>query len=135
MFLLYNYQHMARVLLIEPDRILSEVYTEALQMAGHEVAVVAGAQAALDEADEHLPEIVVLELQLAEHDGIEFLYEFRSYPEWQNIPVILNCQTSPQALTAALPMLQASLGVVEILYKPRTSLQQLTRSVKAAAGQ
>ena len=31
------------------------------------------------------PAIVMLELQLVEHSGIEFLYEFRSYPEWQRV--------------------------------------------------
>src|SRR5665213_2102299 len=81
---------MARILLIEPDRRLAETYAKALVAAGHKVTARAGAQSAITAADGAKPDLVILELQLIEHSGVEFLYEFRSYPEWQDIPVLIH---------------------------------------------
>ena len=123
---------MARILLIEPDKILSELYEQALVGAGHEVVIVADAQGALDKADEHAPDVVVLELQLPEHDGISFLYEFRSYPEWAKIPAIVNSYASPQSMERVVPVLQDQLGVTHLFYKPRLDLGRLVRAIREA---
>jgi DNA-binding response OmpR family regulator len=124
---------MAFVLLIEPDTELARTYAQALQLAGHESATAATAQAAIDAADQRTPDIVVLELQLPAHNGIEFLHEFRSYAEWQTTPVIINTYTSPQQLAPARRALAEDLGVRATHYKPQTSLQLLLRSINEHA--
>lgn len=121
---------MQNVLLIEPDAALARTYMQALQHVGFIVAHVNSAQTAVDAADSITPDVVVLELQLAVHDGIEFLHEFRSHAEWQSVPVIVNTNLSPQALAPVQGALAGDLGVVEVLYKPRTTLQQLISSVR-----
>jgi len=121
---------MANVLLIEPDAVLARTYMQALQHAGHTVACAHDAQGAISASDETQPDIVVLELQMATHNGIEFLHEFRSYPEWQQIPVLVNTNIPPTTMIAAKAVLARDLGVVQCLYKPRTSLEQLLRVVK-----
>jgi CheY-like chemotaxis protein len=124
---------MAHVLLIEPDTILASTYRQALQHAGHTVACVHTAQDAVYEADNSKPDVVVLELQLAAHDGIEFLHEFRSYPEWQRTPVIVNSAMHPAMLAPVRQALEYDLGVTTCLYKPQTTLQQLLRAIALQA--
>lgn len=125
---------MAHILLIEPNPLLAATYRQALQQVGHEVVLVAGAQAAIEEADQHTPDAVVLELQLPQHGGVEFLYEFRSYAEWQQIPVILHTATTMQALGSGWRVLQQHLGVRAYLYKPQTSLKKLTHVIRRVVG-
>jgi CheY-like chemotaxis protein len=120
---------MANVLLIEPDAVLARTYIQALQHVGHIVSYAACAQDAILAADEAKPDIVVLELRMAVHDGIEFLYEFRSYPEWQHVPVVVNSHIAPSNLEPVRTALQDDLGVVALLYKPKVSLQQLISQV------
>lgn len=120
---------MANVLLIEPDRLLAETFYRAFTAAGHEVLVCASAQSAVFAADAVKPDAVVLELQLIEHSGIEFLYEFRSYPEWQNVPVILHTNVPPSEFLHSGEILKKELGVGIYLYKPLTGLRQLLRSL------
>jgi len=122
---------MARILLIEPDRVLAETYSLALIQAGHQVAACASAQAGVLVADQFQPELVILELQLITHSGIEFLYEFRSYPDWQDIPVIIHSMVVPREFNRSRQLLQAHLGVSQYLYKPQTSLQQLLRTINS----
>lgn len=121
---------MANVLLVEPNVALARTYVQALQHVGHHVDHVGSAQQAIDAADTTKPDVVVLELQLAVHDGVEFLHEFRSYPEWQSTPVIVNTQLTQNALRAVQGALAGDLGVVQVMYKPRTTLEQLLSSVK-----
>jgi DNA-binding response OmpR family regulator len=120
------------ILLIEPDKKLGDIYKRAIIQAGHTVKWAAHAQDAVHTADEHKPDVVVLELQLANHNGIEFLYEFRSYPEWQGIPVILLTMVTPQSLQITSALMK-QLGIVECLYKPATKLHQLVTAINEVA--
>ncbi len=120
---------MAQILLIEPDRVLAESYVQALLHAGHEVQAAGGAQAAVLSADAIAPDLVILELQLVGHSGIEFLYEFLSYPDWQDTPVIIQTNVPQQEFADNWDLLNRELGVKTYLYKPRTSLHELLVTV------
>ncbi len=89
-------------------------------------------QGAINTADRLHPEVVVLDLSLGSHNGIEFLYEFRSYPEWLNIPVILY-NTHGQQEVEGLEGAFTELGVKAILYKPITTLSQLADKIQLLA--
>jgi DNA-binding response OmpR family regulator len=117
-----------RILLIEPDKHLAQTYQAILEGQGHTVNWAAYAQDAVELADMHAPDLVVLELQLAGHNGIEFLYEFRSYAEWSHVPVVLLTVVGPQALGVTDGMMR-QLGIARCLYKPATTLRQLIRTI------
>lgn len=121
---------MANILLIEPDRILAEIYRQSLEPNGHAVSVCAGAQAAVLAADKTKPDLVILELQLVEHSGVEFLYEFRSYPDWQNIPILIHSQVPPGEFSDNHHLLKNELNVTNYLYKPATNLKKLIEAVR-----
>ena len=118
-----------RIILIEPDAVLAQTYQAALSRAGWIVDWAPSAQVAIDYADEHKPDLVVLELQLVSHSGIEFLYEFRSYPEWSNVPVIVHSLVPPQSI-AGYDILCKQLGVLGYYYKPNTRIVQLVSAIK-----
>lgn len=120
---------MSRILLVEPDRLLARTYEQALAGAGYQVVTVAGAQDAITAADRTGPDLIILEIQLVEHSGIEFLYEFRSYPEWQTTPVLIHTGVPPAEFNDSRAILGRELGVDVYLYKPRTSLKQLLDTV------
>lgn len=123
---------MSTVLLIEPDKVLAETYKQAIEAIEgiNSVVVVSGAQSAIVAADNHSPDMVILELQLIEHSGLEFLYEFRSYTEWQATPVLLQTIVPFSEFQDNWHLLQAELGVRAYLYKPHTSLRKLQSYIR-----
>ncbi len=123
------------VVFIEPDILLADTYRAALQQAGHSVAIAHGAQQAIDVLDsgEKTADVIVLELQLATHDGIECLQELRSYPDWQHIPVVIHTMVPAARLEQLALALHQSYGVQACLYKPRTTLRQLLGAIQRAA--
>lgn len=122
---------MARVLLIEPDCLLGEIYQAALKHRGHHITWSVTAQAAIAAADKKQPDVIILELQLPNHNGVEFLYELRSYNDLQDIPVIVLSHVPP-VLRAISPVLWEQLGITAYHYKPLTKLADITRSVERA---
>jgi DNA-binding response OmpR family regulator len=119
-----------KILLIEPDRLLAECYKKALRADGdHQVTACAGAQAGILAADQVRPDLIILELQLVEHSGIEFLYELRSYSDWQGIPIIVQSMVPEVEFSGSGEILKNELGVQEYLYKPATKLRDLISSV------
>ncbi len=116
------------ILLVEPDNLLAATYQASLESAARTVAWARTAQQAVFKADEHRPDVIVLEPQMARHNGIEFLYEFKSYPEWQDIPVII-LSVLPASELGSLPVLQRELSVVAILSKTHTTLDALGEAV------
>ncbi len=121
---------MSKIILLEPDSILAGLYIQAFEYVGHDVRRTVSAQDAVFKVDELLPDVVIVELQLVAHSGIEFLYELRSYHEWQNIPVIIHSCIPPTEFSESVNLLRDRLGVREYLYKPHTSLHKLLRVVQ-----
>lgn len=116
------------ILLIEPDRVLARTYASFLRQQGHAVSLATDAQTAVHALDSQEPEVILLELQMARHNGLEFLYELRSYSDWQHIPVIAHTMLPPNSMQMSSQFLTA-LGVIAYLYKPVTSLVGLKRAL------
>jgi DNA-binding response OmpR family regulator len=125
---------MADIVLLEPDAVLAGIYRQAMEHAGHTVRRSVSAQDGVFQVDERLPDVVIVELQLVAHSGIEFLYELRSYREWQHIPVLIHSCIPPIEFEDSRQLLREMLHVRTYLYKPQTSLQSLLRAVREATG-
>jgi DNA-binding response OmpR family regulator len=121
---------MTKVLFLEPNAVLGDIYSGALRQNNLEPLYCRDAEQGIELMDSFAPDIVVMELQLVGHDGIEFLQELRSYPEWATVPVIILTNTALQMLQPLRQALQRDLGVQAILYKPRTTLDSLVTVVR-----
>ena len=122
---------MGHIIVLEPDVRLARTYGGLFATRAHSVEACTTAQDAIIAADEQKPDLVVLELQLVAHSGIEFLYEFRSYADWRLIPAVVLSTVPPDELAKSQTLLRR-LGVVSYLYKPRTSLQTLLLTAEDA---
>lgn len=123
-----------QVLVVEPDRILAGAYQAAFEAAGHTVAHAVSAEGAIEKVDAELPDVIVLSSELARHNGVEFLYEFRSYADWQDVPVAL-LTNMPRSDLVANASLQQQLGVRSVLVRAETSNAELVHAVEQAARQ
>ena len=122
---------MPKVLVIEPDRVLAENLKSALIKAGYQVHWNRDLQAAVESVDQYQPAVIIMDLATGGHGGVEFLYELRSYPEWQNLPVII-CSSTPLPELANLSRALSELNISSFHYKPKTSLEQIVDSIALA---
>lgn len=113
------------VLYIDPDHIVATSVTDYFATKGTKVTWAKTPQQALQLLETHTPRVVVIELALGEHGGLELLHEIKSYPEWQAVPVVV---FSHQALHSYEERLRR-LGIIKVLYKPNTTLESLYTQV------
>lgn len=116
------------ILVIEPDGILAKLITQMLVDAGHYVVVATSASQGLQQLDTYNVSLIVLELQLPLHNGVEFLYEIRSYADWQDIPVIVFSSISKEVYVSSDAL--SRLGVVRYLQKPYASLKHIVQEIE-----
>lgn len=78
---------MARILLVDDEEHIRRYYTDELSDEGYEVSTLATGHNLLNEIDLIQPEVVVLDIRLADYDGLELLQEIRN--RHHQLPVIL----------------------------------------------
>lgn len=122
-----------KIVLLEPDKVLADTYRQVLMHDGHKVVMCATAQAAIFAADELQPDLIIMEMQLTGHSGIEFLYEFRSYDDWTSVPVVVLSNVPAGEFSDCWNVLKEQLGVEHYHYKPLTTLRTLLKTVNAIA--
>lgn len=120
-----------KVLLIEPQNDFARVISKSLELSDIEVLHAVNAQAAVHEAEQGI-DVVVLELALPGHNGLEFLYEFRSYNDWRHIPIVMYTHISSEEAGFNTEIYER-FGIAAHLYKPTTSLKKLEDAIRGAA--
>ena len=79
-----------RVLVVEDDPALRDIYAGALQGYGHEVRTAADGAAALECLSKGLePCVVFLDLRMPGMDGWELTRRLRADQRWQDLPVVV----------------------------------------------
>ncbi len=78
----------ALILLAEDNRINQMVATELLQMEGFQVDVAENGQTALDMLEQKNYDLVLMDIQMPEIDGLEATKILRRNPKYKNLPVL-----------------------------------------------
>lgn len=77
------------ILVIEDEDALATLLQYNLEKEGYAVAVAADGEEGLTQADERLPDLVVLDWMLPKVSGIEVCRRLRARPETRNVPIIM----------------------------------------------
>lgn len=122
---------MVKILFVEPDKSLGLVYKKYFSEMKYSVGWEQSADDAIKSIDKNCPDILVLELQITNHNGLELLYEVRSYPEWNDIKIILYTNI-PESRLLKSPVYKL-LNIHKYLYKPSSTLTELAECIKLAS--
>jgi CheY-like chemotaxis protein len=121
-----------KILVIEPQKIILDNLAKALPE--YELVRTTTAADGLLLANDNEFAAVITELSLPGHSGFEFLYEFRSYADWQAVPIIVHSTIKLGSDVLNSRAWQA-LSIHEYLYKPTASLAALKSSLEKATAQ
>jgi len=80
---------MKKILIIEDDSFLSEMYSTKLTQDGFEVEVAIDGKQGLEKIKSVKPDLVLLDIVLPKMDGFEILENTKKDKELQDIPIIL----------------------------------------------
>jgi len=80
---------MARILVIEDEELLRNLYAELLEMKGYKVDTSSDGQNAIEFLEEIKPDLMLLDVNMPNLDGVEFLRKIKSDTKLKKIPVLL----------------------------------------------
>jgi len=119
-----------KVLVIEDDPTVAEMYRLRLVTDGYDVLVGSDGEEGLRLAVDEAPDFIYLDLRLPKLDGFEVLERLRATPATAGIPVIiLSNYGDPDLRERGL-----QLGALEFLVKADTAPSMLALSVERTAG-
>ncbi|HCR56077.1 TPA: response regulator [Candidatus Saccharibacteria bacterium] len=119
-----------RILLVEDDETLSEVYRSRLDLEGFEVKVVANGEDALSTAMEYKPDLILLDAMMPKISGFDVLDILRNTPETTNIRVVmLTALSQPKDKQRA-----EELGADDYLVKSQVVIGDVVARVKHHLG-
>jgi len=115
-----------RVLLVEDDSALAQMYRVKLERDGYTVHVAGDGEEALSTLSEELPDLIFLDVRLPRMDGLAFLERIRATRRTRNIPVVIVSNYSEAELVSR----GLQLGALEYLIKSKTTPGQLSEGVR-----
>jgi DNA-binding response OmpR family regulator len=104
-----------RILVIEDDDALANMYRSALCVAGFDVHVAGDGITGLEDIDEDHPDLVVLDLHLPHLTGETILREVAATPDTRNIPVIVVTGTDTGPVASASAVLRKPFDPMELV--------------------
>jgi two-component system, OmpR family, response regulator RpaA len=115
-----------RVLFIEDDPAVAEMYKLKLELDGYTVTVAKDGEEGLQMANQSPPDIIFLDTRLPKMDGFAVLERLRSEERTSEIPVIILSNYGERELVDR----GLKLGALEYLIKSQTTPANLSRGVE-----
>lgn len=78
----------SRILIVEDNEANQMLTRAVLELEGFEVEVAGSAAEALEEIEEHRPDMILMDVQLPGQDGLSFTKELKRDPAYATIPVV-----------------------------------------------
>jgi DNA-binding response OmpR family regulator len=78
---------MKKILIVDDEEVIRMLYGEELEEEGYEVVTAGSGRGLMEMIQREKPDLVILDIKMAEHDGLDLLQEIRK--DFYNIPVIL----------------------------------------------
>ena len=123
-----------KILIIEDDRSIVNLLRTVLKTNNYDVVVASDGSDALTLISSHCPDIIILDLNLPDMDGMDVLRNLRS---WSSIPVlVLSARTHERDKVEALDFgaddyITKPFGVSELLARIRSALRHRRMAVDA----
>jgi DNA-binding response OmpR family regulator len=121
---------MAKILLVEDDTNLREIYAARFSAEAYDVITASDGEEALATAVRERPDLIILDVMMPKISGYDVLDILRSTPETKDTKVIMMTALSQDTDKAR----GEALGVNQYLIKSQVTLEDVVNAAKAQLG-
>lgn len=117
---------MKKILIIEDEKILAEMYQDRFSQEGYQVALAFTSEEGIDLAKKEKPDLILLDILLPKENGVGFLKRLKKAGEISSTPVVaFSNYDEPRTRKEA-----ESLGIKAYLLKTDFTPQDLVKKIK-----
>ena len=115
-----------RVLFVQDDPAVAEMYKLKLELDGYQVTIVSGRQQLIDTSASVRPDLVYLDIRRREQEGIEMLHALRDGEPTKDVPVIILSDHRPEEMMSR----GFTANVMDYVVRANVALTSLTDNVE-----
>jgi DNA-binding response OmpR family regulator len=114
-----------KILLVEDEKILAQMYKDKFEEAGFETDVMFSAEEAFEYLKKERPDLIILDILLPRKNGVGFLEMIKEIPSLREVPIIgLSNYDDPETKKRAF-----DLGIRDYLIKTEYTPQELLSKI------
>ena len=114
-----------KILLIEDDDLIRELYADQLKMAGLQVFGYASGKTGLEAFKEQKYDLVLLDIMLPDTNGLEILRQMKQDSDLKSIPVVLLTNLGQDSIIKEGFKLGADGYLVKLAYNPEQIVKEV----------
>lgn len=122
---------MTKIAIIEDDPTISQMYRMKFEADGFEVQLADNGSRGVALVEHFAPDMILLDMQMPEMNGIEALTEIRQHPWGKDVPVIILTNLGEEEAPKDI----RKLGIESYIVKAELTPRQVVQRVKDALGQ
>lgn len=115
-----------KILIVEDDEMLAEIYKKKFENQGYDLLIVRDGKEAVMQAKKKKPDLILLDLIMPEMDGFEALAALKGDEETKNIKVVITSNVSQEGEKKKA----FDLGAADFLVKADFELNKLAEKIK-----
>lgn len=120
---------MKKILLIEDDPFIVDIYTTKLKESNFDVNVLTDGSDFLERIKEIKPDLLLLDIVLPQVDGWEILREIRSDPKIKNLKVIVLSNLSQKSDVEKGMILGADKYLIKAHFTPSEIVEEIKKTI------
>ncbi|MDK2898857.1 MAG: two-component system, response regulator [Patescibacteria group bacterium] len=122
------YKLMTKIAIIEDDQVISQMYRMKFEADGFDVQLAKNGKNGIELVETFLPDIILLDLQMPEMNGVEVLKIIRKNNWGKDIPVIILTNLGEEEAPKEI----RSLGIHSYIVKANLTPRQVVQRIKEA---
>lgn len=123
---------MKKILLVEDDPLLLDIYTTKLKQSGFQVSVVEQGEKTLAAIESERPDLVLLDIVLPHMDGWEILRQVRAQEKLKAIPIVILSNLGQKEEIEKGLSLGADKYLIKAHYTPSEIVEEVIKLMQTA---
>ncbi len=122
-----------RILIVEDDLFIRELYERQLSLAGYDVASAADGPEGLTKINQTVPHLLLLDIMLPKMNGLDLLKAIKAQDQTKDVPVILLTNLGQDSVIKEGFNLGADGYLIKSAYTPDQIIDEVKKFLEAAA--
>ena len=118
---------MEKILIVEDEAILAEMYQDKFTQSGYEVSLAFNSEEGLTLAKKERPDLILLDILLPKENGIQFLKRLKEIPEVNQIPVVALSNYEQIATQKEAFQLGVKAYLIKTQFTPKELLEEIKK--------
>ena len=120
---------MPKVLIIEDDQQMRNLYQRAFSFAGHQVSTAEDGVIGLEQVKKDKPDLILLDIMMPNKNGLQVLQELKSNSKNKNLPVVMLTNIASGTLKCAKEAVKS--GALDYIIKSDHEPQEIVEKVNS----